>query len=94
METTGQEIFKKLSGQVSNLGGVISGIKHGIDDMKKEADKANANIQAQQQANQNAKTEVESKQFQNAEFQNRLEGMQNPQTEQLQVESKMEGGNM
>lgn len=79
METTALEIMKKLSGQVSNLGGAIGSVKHGIEDMKKEADKANANIQVQQQANQNAKSEIESKQFQNAEFQSRLEGVSNPE---------------
>lgn len=87
METTGQQIFKRLSGQVANVGSVIGGVKHGIDDMKKEADKANANIQVQQQANQNAQSEIESKQFQNAEFQSRLEGVSNPQVEQPQVET-------
>ena len=88
METTGQEIFKRLSGQVANLGGVIGNIKHGIEDMKK--------------ANQNAAAEIESRQVQKQEFQNRLEGVSNPelkvetqqqvQQPQAQVEAEVKGG--
>ena len=94
METTALEIMKKLSGQVSNLGGAISGVKHGIEDMKKEAEKANQNknIQTQQLANQNSQQEVESKQFQSEGFKSRIESASAPQAEP-QVESKMEGGN-
>ena len=62
METTGQQIFKRLSGQVANVGGAISGVKHGIEDMKKEADNAKKSAYEQKYnearlANMQAKTD-------------------------------------
>lgn len=88
METTGQQIFKRLSGQVANVGSVIGNVKHGIEDMKK--------------ANQAAQAEIESRQVQKQDFQDRLEGVSNPETKveaqpqvqepQAQVEAEVKGG--
>ena len=86
METTGQQIFKRLSGQVANVGSVIGNVKHGIEDMKK--------------ANQAAQAEIESRQVQKQDFQDRLEATSNPQVEQTQqveqpqtpVEAEVKGG--
>ena len=77
METTGHEIFKKLSGQVSNIGGVISGVKHGIEDMKKSADQAAANknidVARQAEANKVSTEKVEAIRTQNENFSQRAE---------------------
>lgn len=81
METTGQQIFKRLSGQVANVGSAISGVKHGIDDMKKEAEKASKEAQMKERALESAQNQIDSKAELNQGIEQRIEQVQAPQAE-------------
>ena len=93
METTGQQIFKRLSGQVANVGSAISGVKHGIEDMKKEAERAQASKQAEmrERALQSGQNEIDAKVEQNTGFQDREAMINNQQAPQVEPQA-MEGG--
>ena len=90
METTAQQIFKRLTGQVANVGSAISSVKHGVEDMKKEAEKASAsssksqNQQTQQvntdaqmrdRALESAQNQIDNHAQQNADYQQRLQDL-------------------
>ena len=95
MEITGQQIFKRLSGQVANVGSVLGNVKHGIEDMKKEAEKASQQQQMKERALESAQNEIDSKKDQNVGWQDRQAAVSAPQAEmqaQPEPQPEMEGG--